>query len=324
MSQQERVEIEYFLNKNLSLRQIAAALKRSVSTISDEINKNSVKGKYDARKAQAKSETRRRNSKYQGMKVVKNIDLWNKIDEWLMDDQSPELIEGRLKEQEKNFECVSKNSIRRYVKSVYGRRIEAHRKHRRRRRRGRRKPNLKDRKFIEQRPISSEKRQRAGHAEGDFIVSGKSGQGVILNITDRKLRYKFLERILNPTQGNIIRAAKRIKKRYPEWKTLTTDNDILLKHHKRLEKILEIKIFFCHEGRPWQKGSVEESNMEVRKYLPKGSDISKHSRYRIRKIEDKLNNRFMKCLHHLTPKEALERYRKRKNSRKAVKRWCSD
>lgn len=258
------------------------------------------------------------------MKVVRNIILWNKIDGWLMADQSPELIEGRLKEQEKDLGCVSKNSIRRYIKSPYGRRIEAHRQRRKRRRHGRRKAKLKDRRFIEQRPISSGKRQRVGHAEGDFIVSGKSGKGVILNITDRKLRHKFLERIINPTQNNITRAAKRIKKRYPEWKTMTVDNDILLKHHLHLENVLRIKIFFCHEGKPWQKGSVEESNMEVRRYLPKSSDVSKYSRYRIRKIEDKLNNRFMKCLHHLTPKEALERYRKQKNSRKAVKKEYSD
>jgi IS30 family transposase len=258
------------------------------------------------------------------MKIVKNLSLWNKIDEWLMADQSPELIAGRLEEQEKDLPSVSKNSIRRYIKSVYGRRIEAHRKHRRRCYRRHRKTRLKDRKFIDQRPISSEKRSRVGHAEGDFLASGKSGKGVVLNITDRRLRYKFLERILHPIQRNITRATRRIKRRYPEWKTLTIDNDILLQHHRHLEEVLGIKIFFCHEGRPWQKGSVEESNMEVRKYLPKSSDISKYSRYRTRKIEEKLNNRFMKCLNYLTPKEALEKYRKQKTARKRCKNGCSD
>lgn len=303
----------------MPLRQIAEALKRSVSTISDEIRRNSVKGKYDARKAQAKSQVRRKNSKYQGMKIVKNLDLWSKVDEWLLAGQSPELIAGRLEEQEKDLPRVSKDSIRRYIKSVYGRRIEAHRKQKRRRRRHGQKTGLKDRKTIGQRPLSSENRSRVGHAEGDFVCSGKTGKGVILHVVDRRLRVHFLERIINTCLGNITRALGRIKKRYPELKTLTTDNDLLFQRHKRLEKFLQIKIFFCDPGKAWQKGQVEEANKELRKYIPKGSDISRCSRYKIRKIEEKLNSRFMKCLNHLTPKEALERYREQKTAVKLRK-----
>jgi len=308
----------------MALRDIARALKRSASTISDEIARNSVAGEYNARKAHEKSRVRYRSSKYQGMKIVKNPELRKRVDDWLLDSQSPELISGRLRDQEKSLPYVSKDSIRRYIKSVYGREIEVFRKHRKRRRGHRRKAKLQDRKFIDQRPVSSEKRLRVGHAEGDFLVSGKVGKGVILHVIDRKFRYKFLERILNPTQGNITRAARRIKQRYPEWKTLTTDNDILLQHHKRLEKILGISIYFCQGGKPWQKASVEEGNMEIRKYLPKSSDISKYSRYKIRKIEEKINSRFMKCLRHLSPKEALERYRQQKTARERCENNCSD
>jgi len=279
---------------------------------------------YDAKKAQDKGRLRRRNSKYQGMKIVSNTGLRDKVDKWLMNGQSPELIAGRLKDQEKNIPYVSKDSVRRYIKSVYGRRIEAYRKKAKRRHGVKKSGSLKDRKRIHQRPISSENRTRVGHTEADFVCSGKSGKGVILHVVDRKLKIHFLERIINTCLGNISKALGRIKKRYPELKTITTDNDLLFQHHRRIEKLLGIQIFFCDKGKAWQKGQVEEGNMEIRRYIPKGSDISKYSRYKIKKTEEKLNSRFMKCLHHLSPKEALEKYRKQKNSCIAEKIKCSD
>lgn len=283
-----------------------------------------MKERYDAKKAQDKGRLRRRSSKYQGMKIVSHPGLRDMVDNWLMNNQSPELIAGRLRDQEKDMPYVSEDSIRRYIKSVYGRRIEAYRKKRKRTKKVKKSASLKDRKRISQRPVSSENRTRVGHAEADFVCSGKSGKGVILHVVDRKIRYHFLERIINTCLGNISKALGRIKRRYPELQTITTDNDLLFQHHRRIEKKLGIQIFFCDKGKAWQKGQVEEGNMEIRRYIPKGSDISKYSRYKIKKIEGKLNSRFMKCLHHLSPKEALEKYRKQKNSCKAEKIECSD
>lgn len=100
-------------------------------------------------------------------------------------------------------------------------------------------------------------------------------------------------------------------------KTITTDNDLLMQKHKELEKILNVKIYFCDPYSSWQKGTVENANKNIRKYIPKGSDISKYSKYRIKKIEDKLNNRIMECLNFSTPYEVLEKYRKRKKRRSA-------
>jgi len=100
-------------------------------------------------------------------------------------------------------------------------------------------------------------------------------------------------------------------------KTITTDNDLLLQKHKELEKLLGVKIYFCDPYSSWQKGSIENANKNIRKHIPKGSDISKYSKYRVRKIEEKLNNRIMECLNFLTSYEALENCRKRKKRRSA-------
>jgi IS30 family transposase len=97
LSKSERNEIAILLSKNYSFRDIARILGRSVSTISDEIKLNSVKGKYDPKKAHHKAYARRKYSKYQGMKIVKDKRLREFIDEKLYDDQSPRAIAGRLK-----------------------------------------------------------------------------------------------------------------------------------------------------------------------------------------------------------------------------------
>ena len=156
--------------------------------------------------------------------------------------------------------------------------------------------------------------------EGDFIVSGKSGQGIVLGLRDRKIRKNLLERILPVSVYLVERALLRIKKHYPEIQTITFDNDLLLLEHKRLEKKLSVKIYFCDPHAPWQKPSIENLNQTLRRYIPKSSDISKYSRSFIKKLEAKMNRKFMDCLNSLTPDEAYEKEKKQKQRREACLR----
>ncbi len=130
----------------------------------------------------------------------------------------------------------------------------------------------------------------------------------------RKLRVVFLELILDVSIDEVHCAFERIKKRFPEMKTLTLDNDILFRMHKTLEKLLNVKIYFCHPYHSWEKGSVENANKEIRKFIPKGSDLSQYDQEFIQAIEDHLNERFMKCLNYKTPEEKLIAYRKNKKT----------
>ena len=281
------------------------------------MNRNQTKGTYDPAKAVHKAYVRRRNSKYQGRKIVENRTLQEFVESHLLAGQSPEAISGRLKAgYDKGIQYVSKESIYRYLKSVYGRRIEAKLKKRRRRSKKRGKKGILDgRTFIDKRPKHINDRMRVGHAEFDFIVSGRDGKGILLVVVDRKLRVSFLEPIYTVSIPAVHRATLKVKKRYPEWMTGTTDNDLLFARHKELEQELHIRIFFCHQYHSWEKGTVENTNGEARKDIPKGSDISKYPQVFFRRLEKKLNDRFMKCLRYLTPSEALEKSRKQKRLR---------
>lgn len=276
---------------------------------------------YDAAYAHHLSYVRRKYSRAVGRTIALDPNLRSFVEHHLRDDQSPEGVSLRLKRIEKNLLYASASAIRRYIKSPYGRRIEAHRIRvfrRKHRHRGAR-PTIEGKRLITQRPSKINKRWGLGHMEGDFIVSGKSGKGIILALRDRKVRKNLLERILPVSVRNVERALLRMKKRYPEMQTITFDNDILFLEHKRLERVLEVTIYFCHKHSPWEKPSIENLNKALRRYIPKSSDISQYSKRRLKKLEAKLNRRFMEVLGSLTPDEAYVR-EKRKRAQRGARR----
>lgn len=255
-----------------------------------------------------------RTKRTEGKKIALDEALRTFVEDGLMDDQSPEAIEGRIKYLETKLERTSAFAIRRFIKSQYGRRIEAHRLKVFKKKRCSRPPKARmdGKRMISKRPKRINDRKGLGHMEGDFIVSGKSGKGIMLTLTDRKVRKSLLERVLPVSVANVERALVRMKKRYPEMQSITFDNDLLLLEHRRLEKKLGITIYFCHPRSPWEKPSIEHLNKILRRYIPKGSDISRYSRLFIKKLEEKVNRRFMECLGFRTPDEAYKRELKRK------------
>lgn len=320
LNKHDRNEIEILNAKGYSLAAIAHTLKRVKSAIWYELTKTREKRAYDAEYAHHVSYVRRKYARAIGQKIALDRDLRKFVETHLLDDQSPEEISKRLKRVEKHLTYVSGSAIRRYIKSVYGRRIESHRAKvfkKKRQHRGA-KPHIANKRLITERPSYINKRWGLGHMEGDFIVSGKSGIGIVLALRDRKVRKNLLERILPVSVRNVERALLRMKKRYPEMQTITFDNDILFLEHKRLERVLGVRIYFCHVHSPWEKPSIENLNKDLRKYIRKGSDISKYSTYRIKKLEAKLNRRFMDVLGSLTPDEAYAR-EKRKRAQRGAK-----
>lgn len=307
------------MKKHYTLRHIAELLERSPNTIAKEVRRGKVKGRYIPKKAQHKTYVRRKYAHYQGKKIVDHPDLKAEIVSRLKDGQRPGNIARRITKREKHLPSISKDAIYRWLKSPYGRQTEIwlslHRKRRWRPRRWRQK-KLEGRKFIEKRPHIADARGRIGDTEFDFIVSGKSGNGILLTVVDRKIRKAFIEKILPVSIRNFERVFLRIKRRFPEMRTATTDNDLLLQHHQRLEKLLGIKIYFCHPYHSWEKGSIEHVNGVIRDDIPKGSDISRYSKRFIRKIEEKINRRPMEVLNSFTPDEMLAKHRGRKRNTK--------
>jgi IS30 family transposase len=299
--------------KGHSIRDIATTLGRGASTISDELNRNKVAGVYDPRKAHAKSQVRRKAATFQGKKIVASKALQAFVGAELLNQQSPSAIAGRLSTGIEGLPYVSRDTIEQYIRSTHGRRLEYELKLlRRKRKRRKQRPvaeQLQNRTSIDERPSVITDRERVGDVEADFIVSGKTGSGILLTVVDRKIRVGFIRKILPVTIANMEQAFLDVKKAFPELKSITTDNDLLFRHHKRLETLIGVPIYFCDPYSSWQKGSIENLNKHVRKYMPKSSDISQYGNEYIRFVEHRLNSRFMSVLGYKTPAECLTAHR---------------
>ena len=300
--------------KGYSLRDIATTLGRSVGTICDELNRNKVAGQYDPKKAHAKATVRRQASKFQGKKIVEHQALRGFVERELLKLQSPAAISGRLATGLDRLPYASRDTIEEYIRSVHGRKLEYQLKVLKQRHRGRRKRptvvSLTNRTFIDDRPSVITNRERVGDIEADFIVSGKTGTGILLTVVDRKIRYGLIRKILPVTIANMEQAFLDAKRTFPELRSITTDNDLLFQHHERLEALLGVPIYFCHAYHSWEKGSIENYNKQVRKYVKKGADISQHEAKYLAMTEARLNDRFMSVLGYRTPAECLTAHRK--------------
>ena len=306
----ERLEIALLKEKQYRIRDIARVLNRSPGTIYDEMKRNAVNGAYDPKKADHKAYTARKYSKYQGMKVVQRPALREYVEDHMMKDWSPEEISGRIAEIDSHLPSISPKGIYKYVASIYGRRLERHLAYKGRTRypHPRQKViQLKDRVFIDQRPDIVDDRARFGDWEGDFIVSGRSGRGALLVLHERKARYASMKKIPSPSIKAVHQYLSEITGGIV-MNTLTLDNDILFRRHKEMSRILGVPVYFCHPYHSWEKGGVENTNKLIRRYIPKGSDISKVSDEYVYEIQEKLNARPRKCLGYRTPQEVMEKH----------------
>lgn len=304
----ERLEIAILLNKGYSYRDIAKALKRSVSSISEEINTNSVNGIYDPYKANHKAYVKRKYSKYQGMKAASDFDLWDYIENKMKEDWSPEAISGRIKNIDTQIKPISAKGIYKFIYSSHGCNLIRHLTYQgeaKKPKTASKIEQLKDRVFIDKRPKIIGKRRRFGDWEGDFIVSGKNGKGVLLTLYERKSKYVMIKKLINKKIEEVHKIIHELTGGII-INSLTLDNDIVFKKHKELSRILGIPVYFCHPYHSWEKGGVENANKLIRRYIPKGSDISKYSDEYVQMIEDKLNNKPRKCLKYKTPNEVMQ------------------
>ena len=310
ISESERRRIERLRNSKWSVRGIARALGRGVGTISEEIQRNSVRGIYNAKKAGHKARVRRKYSKQQCLKVVSNRDLQTYVEEKLREEWSPELIAGRIRKVDRHLPRVSSKAIYAFVYSVHGRPFEQFLYSKMVKGKGgpkRGRTTVMDGRIsIEKRPKRVEKRAQFGHFEGDFIESGKDGTGSLLVLAERKTRYPFIRYCFDRSTTAVNEMIFRLLLDVP-LESLTLDNDLSFQKHKALSELIGAVVFFCHPYTSSEKGTVENRNRAIRRTVQKKTDLSQVPEETIRLIETKLRNRPMKCLNYRTPQEAWDK-----------------
>ncbi|MCA9377063.1 IS30 family transposase [Candidatus Nomurabacteria bacterium] len=89
--------------------------------------------------------------------------------------------------------------------------------------------------------------------------------------------------------------------------SITADNGLENAKHEEISQQLNVKFYFCHPYSSLEKGTIENRIGVIHRYFPKGTDLASLSLRQIQQLEEKLNNRPMKCLNYLTPLQALRK-----------------
>ena len=312
----ERVVIETLLKENKSRNYIALQLKRNRSTITNEVNLWVIKPTdiYNAELAHwCALETNK--SKRAEDKINSYPKLKMFVYRSLLKGTSPELMAGQIKILYPNdpvmsisYESIYKH-IYRHRQTALGRKLIKllpyhHHKRRDKRRFGKKRNRIKDQVSIDNRPAHIELRQEAGHLEGDLMI-GVGQKSAIGTIVDRKTRFLIIVKINNRKSKTVTQEFAMHLNKQPKYlrKTMTYDNGIEMANHKWLSENTGMDIYFAHPYSSWERGTNENTNGLIRKFLPKGTDFNKISVERLKQIENNLNNRPRKVLGFKTPNQ---------------------
>lgn len=299
LTYEERVRIAALHERGDSARAIARVLGRSPNTIAQELSEKRVKGAYVPKKAQHKTYWRRYRSKRGCMKVAMNDELSVLVREKLPLGWSPERIAGHARRQ---GVPVSKKAVYKYVRSRCLENYLFWHCHKRKGgpKRSHVSPADTGKRLIDTRPPVF----ASGHWELDFIVSLASA-AVLLVLVDRWTRYTVIRLLGRKTHAGVLRALADIGDRHG-IETITTDNDIVLKKWREMERALPgTRFFFCHPYHSWEKGLVENTNRWIRCFVPKKRDLATVSDEELRSVVSFLNDTPRQCLGYRTASELL-------------------
>lgn len=307
----ERDHLAQLFHQGHSQKDIAAALQRSEGTISRELKRNRTGDAYFAGQAQQKYERRRRERKL--TRKMDRPETREFVARGLVDCWSPDQISGRVhyESPDEPERHIGRQTIYNWIEQQEPQeRAEWKESLRRRGQRPRRKPpNAEDsaqHAAIASRPAVINQRRRIGDFEGDTVL-GPAGTGGLVTLVDRRSRYTILTKVKNKEARRVRR---RIEKRLrpltaEQRRSITFDNGTEFADCQRLENNLGVQLYFAEPGRPYQRGTNENTNGLVRQFYPKGTDFRDVSHADVARTEDLLNDRPRACLGYRTPREVF-------------------
>lgn len=310
---EEREIIALRLAEGKNPHQIAKELGRHHSSVSAEIERNSIDGDYYPARAQALADRRRRESKSPWKMEDRRIAKY--VRDHLARRWSPEQIAGRMEEDhpEDAQMRISHETIYRWIRDENQRGgrwrtflRQSRKKRRKRYGTGDNRGKIKGRVDIEQRPKEADDKQRLGDWEGD-TVEGAKGSGYLTTMVDRKSQYLVLGRSETKQADAIRRVIGRSFRRHGDLpcETVTLDNGKEFAEHEQLGESLGGDVYFAKPYHSWERGLNENTNGLLRQYFPKGMNFSKITMYQLRKVENELNHRPRKTLSYRTPREVM-------------------
>ena len=306
---EERCEIASLQAEGRSIRQIAAGLDRSPSTVARELTRNGsrtggYKPVYAGQQAHA--------GRWRGSQMERDDTLRAQVLSRLARGWSPGQVAGRLR-LEAGRVVISHETIYRFIYGQlartkdYGWRHYLPRAKSKRGWRGRKGGSpasfMAMRRPIAERPESGADRRTPGHWEADLMLFRAYGHAV-LTMHERHSRILIAVRPPGKAASPIADAmSQALGQLPPDWRrTVTFDNGTEFALHYRLHD-LGIETFFCDTHSPWQKGGVENAIGRLRRTLPRKTDLAALPEEQFTQMIQAYNNTPRTRLDYQTPAE---------------------
>jgi IS30 family transposase len=313
----EREDISRGIASDSSIREIARLLKRSASTVSREVARHSGRPAYRAHDADQQAWVSALRPKKCLLAV--NCKLRDIVASKLILDWSPEQISGWLKTRYPNNESmhVSHETIYRSLfiqaRGALKKELMDHLRSKRRMRRSRHasehghsRGQIVDAISIRERPAEAEDRAIPGHWEGDLLAGGKNSY--IATLVERHSRFLMLIKVPSKETEAVVAAVSQRVRKLPATlrRSLTWDRGLEMAKHKAFTVATDVQVYFCDPQSPWQRGTNENTNLLLRQYFPRGTDLAPITQAQLDLVELRLNQRPRKTLGFQTPASKLQ------------------
>lgn len=317
MTEKERYQLEILLKEKYTPKEIALILNVCIATVYNEIKRGTVelmntdltmRKEYCADYAQMVHDKRQKN-KGAEYKAKHDKELLSFIADMLINKHySPYAVIQYIKKNSLDFSVsLCEKTVYNYI---YCRLLPVKKSQLPMPRRGSvKRPacsktalnNLKG-KSIEERPKALKNRDAFGDWEMDTVYSGQccKSNECLLVLTERATREEEIYRMFSRSQSETVRILDSIeaclgigafRERY---RTITCDNGVEFLDSKRITASLSggerTDLYYCHPYSSYERGSNENANKLIRRFIPKGSDISKYSDNYIAQIVEWMNN----------------------------------
>ena len=313
----ERENISRGIASGSPLREIARRLERAASTVSREISRHGGRPAYRAHVAEGHAWDLALRPKKCLLAV--NRKLRDIVASKLILDWWPEQISGWLKTQYRDDESlrVSHETIYRSLfiqaRGVLKKQLMEHLRSKRRMRRSQHSRIFKDSRgqivdaiSIRERPAEVEDRAIPGHWEGDLLSGAKNSY--MATLVERHSRFAMLIKVPSKETEAVVAALSQHVRKLPVTlrRSLTWDRGLEMAKHKDFTVATDVQVYFCDPQSPWQRGSNENTNLLLRQYFPRGTDLSGYSQADLDKVALRLNQRPRKTLGFQTPASRLQ------------------
>jgi IS30 family transposase len=315
LSLMERELLFAWREKKESLRTIAKRLHRSHATLSREWRRNT-KYFHSYLPCMAQKRYERISGAQRRGASLKTPFIFLYVRKHLAEGWSPEQIAGRLS-LDHPHQHIDDETIYRYIYSPQARKdrlwelLPLGRKRRRHRygRKTQRTAAISRMPFltIDERPLEIGERKIFGHWETDNYIGTNKEKAVLSVTTERLTRFTVLKKLegkdARPKTTALIERLSKFSSIARQ--SITADNGFENYGHKAIAQELAVAVYFTHPYASWEKGTVENTNGRIRRYIPRGTMLTHLSDSAIGKIEKQLNTTPRKCLGYKTPLEQL-------------------